>query len=122
MDLPKIPPETPTFLWGAAIGAISLAVVGFNWGGWVTGGTAEKLAEARADKAMVTALTPVCVDQFRKAANAPATLKTLNGLSTWERADYVRKGGWASMPGGVAGESNEGVISACVDALNKLVL
>ena len=28
-------------LWGAAAGAIALAIVGFNWGGWVTGGTAE---------------------------------------------------------------------------------
>ena len=28
-------------LWGAACGAIALAIVGFNWGGWVTGGRRE---------------------------------------------------------------------------------
>ena len=25
-------------LWGAVAGAIALAIVGFSWGGWVTGG------------------------------------------------------------------------------------
>ena len=28
-------------LWGAAGGAVVLAVVGFMWGGWLTGGTAQ---------------------------------------------------------------------------------
>jgi hypothetical protein len=122
MELPKIPAETTPFLWGALAGAIALAIVGFNWGGWVTGGNADKLAEARAEKAVVTALTPVCVHQFRKAANAPATLKTLNALSSWEQGDFVRKGGWATMPGGEPGEPNAAVVSACVDALNKPAL
>ena len=36
----EIPKETKAAvkpaLWGAAAGAIALAIVGFNWGGWVT--------------------------------------------------------------------------------------
>lgn len=31
-------------LFGAGIGAVALAIVGFSWGGWVTGGTAEAMA------------------------------------------------------------------------------
>ncbi len=27
-------------LWGAAAGAAAIAVVGFTWGGWMTGGNA----------------------------------------------------------------------------------
>jgi hypothetical protein len=44
MNIPKLPTRPTPILWGAAAGAISLAVVGFNWGGWVNGRTAEKLA------------------------------------------------------------------------------
>lgn len=29
---------------GVAVGAVAFAVVGFSWGGWVTGGTAKKMA------------------------------------------------------------------------------
>ena len=122
MEMPKIPEETTPFLWGALAGAIALAIVGFNWGGWVTGSTSEKVAATRAEQATVAALTPVCVDQFRKAADAPATLATLKGLSSWEQGDYVGKGGWAKMPGSTVAEANGQVVSACAEALNKLVL
>ncbi len=32
-------------LWGAVGGGIVLAIIGFAWGGWVTGSTAQKMAE-----------------------------------------------------------------------------
>jgi hypothetical protein len=121
MKLPNIPAETSPFLWGAAIGAIALMIVGFNWGGWVLGSTAEKLADGRAEKAVATALTPVCVAQFKKGADAPTTLKAFKALNMYEQGDYVTKGGWATMPGGTA-EPNGQVVSSCVEALNKLVL
>jgi hypothetical protein len=122
MNFPKIPVETKPFIWGAVIGAIALAVVGFNWGGWVTGGTSDKIAEGRADKAVANALAPVCIAQFRNTVNAPAMLKTFKALNSWEQGDYVGKGGWATMPGSVSKEPNGQVVSACVEALNKLVL
>ena len=34
-------------LWGAVGGAIVLAIIGFVWGGWVTGGTAQEMAEQK---------------------------------------------------------------------------
>ena len=37
----KRPIETKPALWGAAGGAIVLAIVGFSWGGCVTGEKAE---------------------------------------------------------------------------------
>ena len=40
--------QTPEWLkpglYGAACGAAALAVIGFSWGGWVTGGTARTMA------------------------------------------------------------------------------
>jgi hypothetical protein len=39
--------------WGAAGGAIALAIIGFTWGGWVTGGHAKTLADAAVTGALV---------------------------------------------------------------------
>lgn len=121
MNIPKIPVQTSPFLWGAAAGAIALAIVGFNWGGWVTGGTANTMAAGRADLAVVTALTPICVSQFKKGADVTAQLTALKGVKSWEQGDYVGKGGWATMPGSTA-EPNREVATACAEVLNKLVL
>ena len=41
----NIPVETKPALWGMAGGAIAAAIIGFTWGGWVTGGRAETDAE-----------------------------------------------------------------------------
>jgi len=67
MDISKETKATVrSVLWGAAAGAIALAIVGFNWGGWVTAGAAETLAKSRAATAVVAALTPICIEKFRQ--------------------------------------------------------
>ena len=51
----------------AILGAIVLTmIVGFNWGGWVTGGTAQAMGETMADDAVVQRLAPICVFQFNQ--------------------------------------------------------
>jgi hypothetical protein len=45
---------------GAAAGVVASIVIGFYWGGWMTGSTANRLAAERADTAVVAALMPVC--------------------------------------------------------------
>jgi len=95
----NIPIETKPALWGIAGGAIVLAIVGFTWGGWVTGGEAQRSAKTLADDAVVTALAPVCVDRFKSASEAPANLVALKKLDAWLQGDFVEKGGWAATPG-----------------------
>lgn len=112
----KIPVQTEPFLWGAGAGAAALAIVGFAWGGWMTGSAAEELAAARADQAVVATLTPICVSQFRKDPNAKASLAALKKEENWRQGDYVRDGGWATMPGG-GEEPSRQVASACAEAL-----
>ena len=70
-------------LWGAAAGAIALAIVGFTWGGWVTGNT----AKMQADAAGWTALLPVCADAILADPAAVAALKTKR---TTDYDDVVR--------------------------------
>ena len=118
MNLPKLPIETKPFLWGAVAGAVALAIVGFTWGGWVTSTTAERLAGARADAATVAALTPICVTQFQAGPRAGSSLAALRQIQSWEQADYVSKGGWATMPGQNSAASRD-VAAACAEALIK---
>ena len=60
--------------WGAVGGAIALAIVGFSYGGWVTGGTAQQMAQQRSDAAVVAALAPICAID---SASTPIWVPTL---------------------------------------------
>jgi alpha/beta superfamily hydrolase len=112
----RIPAEVKPAVWGAIAGAAALAIVGFSWGGWVTGSTAQALAKAQSDRAVVMALAPICVENFRHHANAEANLAELQKASSWEQATYIEKGGWAKMPGGGL---STGVAAACAEILRK---
>lgn len=114
----KIPANTEPFLWGAGAGAIALAVIGFNFGGWMTESTAQQRAGVVANKAVVAALTPICVAQFRKDPKAQASLATLKSTDRWDRVAFINKGGWAQMPGGT-GDADRDVADACAQALLK---
>jgi dienelactone hydrolase len=71
--------NTPEWLkpgiYGAAVGAVALAIVGFSWGGWVTGGTAEKLASDQAKLEVVAALVPICLEQSSQDPQVDAGFK-----------------------------------------------
>src|SRR5688572_3378550 len=93
----KIPIETKPALWGFACGAAALAIVGFSWGGWMTGGKAESSASMRADAAVVAALAPLCVANFQRAADVGVQLAELKKASSWSRGEIIEKGGWATF-------------------------
>ena len=103
--------------WGAAAGAAAVAIVGFTWGGWVTGGQAEAMTLKRSEAAVVAALTPICIERFQGNANASANLVALKNISQlWSRRDYIVSGGWATF-----GQSRPFELAeACAEALNKL--
>jgi hypothetical protein len=119
MDISKETKATArSVLWGAAAGAIALAIVGFSWGGWMTGGAAETLATNRAATAVLVALTPICVDRFRQAADASANLAEMKKAAyVREQSKFVEKGGWATMPGST--EPNSAVARACAESLGS---
>ena len=85
-------------VWGAIIGAILTMIIGFVWGGWVTGGTAQTTAEEAAESAVVDRLVPICVAQFNQDPEKDQKLKELKEKSSWERDKYVKEQGWATMP------------------------
>ena len=105
-------------LWGATGGAIVLAIIGFAWGGWVTGGTAQEMAEELAQKAVVARLAPICVEQFNQDSEKDQKLKELKEEGSWKRGGYVEKQGWATMPG--EKEADSKVAGKCAELLVEL--
>ena len=92
-------------LQGIAIGAVAAMVIGFSWGGWVTGATANKLAGRQASTAVVTVLTPICVEKFMQNGDAQANSAALRKISSnWEQGQYLEKGGWATRPGATSSD------------------
>lgn len=103
---------------GMAVGAIATAAIGFYWGGWVTGGSAQQSAKRAAETAVVSVLAPICVDKFQRAADATSNLVELKKISSWEQGAFIEKGGWATMPG--ASSADTAVARACADLLGNV--
>ncbi|MQA67271.1 MAG: hypothetical protein GEU76_15440 [Alphaproteobacteria bacterium] len=115
----EIPKWIKPAVWGGIVGAVLITIIGFSADWVVTTGTADTQAERRAEQAVVASLTPICVAQFKKAAQeARAThLAALQKEDSWMRGDYVEKQGWATMPG--SKESSDEVAEACAEELLK---
>ena len=111
----RFPTNTKPMVWGAVVGAVACMIVGFSWGGWVTGGTARKDAATAAHDAVVVALAPICADRFRTQGDAPAKIAELAKASSWERGSVVEKSGYALMPGSKTTDSD--VARACAEML-----
>ena len=105
--------------WGVVVGGIVTMIIGFSWGGWTTGSTADRLAMERSNTAVTAALVPVCLE---KSKLDPANTKKLGALkaltSSYEQRDAVLKDGWASVGGA---EGNRDVAEACAAQLVKVV-
>jgi len=93
MDREKIEPG----VWGsgAIAGALVITAIGFGWGGWVTGGTAKEMAE----NAVVDRLVPICVAQFNDDPKKDQKFKEFQKSKALKQSDFVKKQGWATMPG-----------------------
>jgi alpha/beta superfamily hydrolase len=106
------------FVWGLVVSAVLTMIIGFAFGGWVTGGTAQEMAEEMADEAVIDRLAPICVVQFNQDPEKDRKLKELKEKSSWDRKDYVEKQGWATMPGEKEPDSN--VADECARRLVEL--
>ena len=114
----KIHPGVKPAIWGAVVGGIAFAVVGFSSLGWTLGSAAEKMATQRAETAVVAVLAPICVEKFQQQTDAPAKLVAFNKALSWDRRSLIEKGGWATFPG--TEKPNSAVASACAEKLGSL--
>jgi len=107
-----------TAIWSAIGGAVVVMIIGFTWGGWVTGGTSEKEADNAAQQAVIDRLVPICVEQFNNDPEKDKWLKELKGEDSWSRDVYVEERGWATMP--FEKEPDSDVADKCAEEILKL--
>jgi alpha/beta superfamily hydrolase len=102
-------------LLGAGVGAIALAFVGFTWGGWVTGGAAQTMADKSSTAAIAAVLTPYCLERSQSDPKSVEILAELKAASSYGRRGIVEKAGWATPLGTEA--PNTALAQACQLAL-----
>jgi len=100
-------------IWGAIGGAIAAMVIGFAWGGWVTGGTAGKMEAASAEAAIVQAFTPLCVAKAEQQPEKFAALKEKSSYGS-PRVDFVIEAGWVDN---VTEKYRSAVAKACAQTV-----
>ncbi|KAA9008125.1 hypothetical protein [Histidinibacterium aquaticum] len=103
-------------IYGALIGAVFVSVVGFTWGGWVTGGTSNDRAMALSRDNVVTSMVPVCLDMAQSDPARADKMEMIRAASTYQRRDALMDAGWATMPGTDA--PNRDIAQACLAALD----
>jgi hypothetical protein len=114
-DFMNMPEWTVPSLYGAAVGAIALAVVGFTWGGWVTGGTAQKQSDAASTVAIASIMTPYCIAQSKSDPKSLEILAELKAAPAYSRRSVIEKAGWATPLG--TEKPNSDLAKACELAL-----
>ena len=102
-------------LYGAIGGAILTIIIGFAWGGWVTGGTAQE----RIDEAVLPLAAEICANNFKADPNFEKNLAALKKEDAWQRDENIEKGKWSVMTGDDTSKS--GVAGACVEKLSDLL-
>ena len=111
-------PTKAVLFWFVVAAVILTIIVGFTWGGWVTGGTAKKMAEVAATKAVVERLALICVDQFRQDPDKEQKLIEFIDTKAYQRDDYVTDQGWATMFGDEKPDKN--VADACAELIELI--
>ena len=112
----KITEMIKPLLFGAVGGAILAIIIGFAWGGWVTGGSSQE----RIDTAVLSLAAEICANNFKADPDFEKHLAALKKESTWQRDTYIKeKGKWSVMAGDDTSKS--GVADACVEKLSDLL-
>ena len=104
-----------TLFWTGAACAIATMIVGFGWGGWVTGTTADKMSVAAAATARAELAADVCVNRFKGGSDMTAQLAALKASDSWKREELLDKAGWTTLPGNK--EPIEGAATLCAKQL-----
>jgi hypothetical protein len=102
---------------GAIIGAIATMAVGFTFGGWITGGTSDRLITSNMSDGIALALTPYCLEKSKNDPEAVKVMAEYKAAPAYSRRSLVEKSGWATPLG--AEEPNAALAAACSNALAK---
>jgi hypothetical protein len=102
-------------LYGAALGAITISIIGFSWGGWMTSGSANKTAMSMAQRDTTAALVPICLAISQADPERVAKLAVIQDARGYNRGNAIMDAGWATAPGMEAPDRD--LAKACETAL-----
>jgi hypothetical protein len=109
-------PSKSTLVGACAATAVATMIVGFSWGGWVTGGTSQAQAKVAGDMSRSELASVICMDRFNAAPDKAAQLVALKALAdNYKKREFVEAGGWATMPGQTSADRRGA--EACVAGL-----
>lgn len=104
--------------WSCAACVVATMVVGFTWGGWVTGGSAQERAEAASEQAVAQLAAEICVNRYLAAPDARASLVALTEESSFRRDGVLEDGGWVTFAG--REDPIDGAAEICADRLAEV--
>jgi cytochrome c biogenesis protein CcdA len=101
-------------LQGIALGFVLTVAIGFNWAGagfgWMTGGTAEKVANKRVETALIAVLAPICAANFLAQPDIAAKKAAFEKVDSWKRRNELPKEA-TTLPGD--SYQNSDLVDAC---------
>ena len=101
-------------LQGIAVGAVLTVAAGFNWFGpgfgWATGGTVDRIANKRAETAVIAILAPICAEKFLAQPDVAARKAAFAKIESWKRRDELPKE-TVTLPG--TSYPNSDLVDAC---------
>ena len=83
--------------WSCAGCIIATMVVGFTWGGWVTGGSAQERADEAAEQAVAELAADICFKRYLASPDVRVNLTALNEESSYRRSGVIEDGGWVTL-------------------------
>ncbi len=90
-------------------------VIGFTWGGWVTGGRRGRTRRPQSETPWSLPWRRSVSTASGRQDDAAGKIAELTKASTWDRGNVVAKSGFATMPG--AKDADSDVARACAEML-----
>ena len=72
-------PTKSMLAWACVATAVATMIIGFSWGGWVTGGTSRTMATTAGDAARAELASVICVEQFKAASRFGRQARRVQG-------------------------------------------
>jgi hypothetical protein len=112
----KFPNSTKPALW-SAVGGVIAGMVLMSYGfGYTSPSSAEKVAQQRADGAVVAILAPGCAAKFRMLPDYVAKREALEKAAAYQRSDVIPKE-LTTLPGKSYTDSD--LVAACAAEILK---
>jgi hypothetical protein len=111
-------PSKTAWFWSCVASVVLTMVIGFAFGGWVTGGTAESMAALARQDAREQLVASICVERFVSAPDAAQKLQELKEARSWERDGLIEDEGWATV--NALDEQVSGAADLCAERLVAL--